>query len=96
MSNVFAVNQRVRLSVAFANSAGAATDPTTVALKYKNPGGGIATKTYALAEVIKDSTGNYHYDVDVTLAGRWFYRFEGAGALVAAHEAAFMVSESVF
>lgn len=96
MSNVFAVGQRVRVSVAFADSAGTATDPTAVVLKYMNPRAEITTKTYALAEVTKDSTGNYHYDIDLDIAGKWWYRFNGTGALVAANEAAFTASPTVF
>jgi len=96
VSNVFAVGQRVRLSVAFADLSGTATDPTAVTLKVRNPGGVLMTKTYALAEVTKDSTGNYHYDLDVDLAGTWYYRYNGTGALVAANEAAFTASITVF
>lgn len=94
--NTFAAGQRVRLSVAFANAAGTAADPAEVTLKYRDPRGTIVTKTYGAAEVTKDSTGNYHFDVDVSIPGRWFYRYEGTGALVAADETAFSVENSVF
>lgn len=82
--NTFAAGQRVRLSVLFETAAGVATDPTDVALEYWDPRGTKSTKTYALAEVVKDSTGNYHYDVDVSVVGRWFYKYSGTGTLVAA------------
>lgn len=85
-----------RLSVAFANSAGAATDPTTVTLKLELPDGTEKTLTYALAEITKDSTGNYHYDHTITLAGRHTYKYLGTGTVVAAEEAAFVVKSSVF
>lgn len=96
MSSVFATGQRVRLSAAFANSAGSAADPTDVVCKYRDPRGVSTTKRYSLAEVTKDSTGNYHVDVDLTIAGQWFYRFEGTGVVVAANEAAFTASPTVF
>lgn len=38
----------------------------------------------------------YHYDVDIDLAGKWWYRYNGTGALVAANETGFVASPTVF
>src|SRR3990170_3210522 len=62
MSNAYDKGKTIRLSALF-TVGGVATDPTTVTLKVKKPRGGIVTYTYALAEITKDSTGNYHKDV---------------------------------
>jgi len=35
-------------------------------------------------------------DVDLTIAGQWFYRFEGTGAVVAADEVAITAKATVF
>lgn len=56
----------------------------------------LAAAGVAVAVVTKDSTGNYHVDVDLTIAGQWFYRFEGAGAVVAADEVAITAKATVF
>lgn len=95
MANIYDIGDRIRLSVAF-TSAGTATDPTTITCKVKEPDGTITTATYALAEVVKDSTGNYHYDFTPDQEGKHYYRFEGAGALIAAAESDFMIRDSVF
>jgi hypothetical protein len=86
------IGDLVRLSASFTNSVGSAVDPTTVAVKYKAPGAATVTKTYALAEVTKDSTGHYHYDVSVTVEGHWYYRWESTGTGQAAAEDVFYVN----
>ena len=93
MANNYMVGQAVRLSAVFRNSAGTATDPDTITVKYRNPAGTITSATPT-----KDSTGNYHYDVTIPSDGHgeWLFRFEGTGAVTAADEAAFWVRDSAF
>ena len=87
----------IRLSAAFTDLNDAAVDPTTVTVKHKTPDGTITTKVYLTdAEVIKDSTGNYHIDVSVATYGVWRYRWIGTGAAQAAAEAEFLVAQSEF
>lgn len=76
--------------------AGVLTDPTTVTFKYKSPSGTIVTKTYALSEVTKDSTGIYHYDFTVDAAGTWFYRWISTGTAAGASEVQIQVRKSEF
>jgi hypothetical protein len=85
----------VRLTAAF-TVASVATDPTTVTLKVKDPSGNVTTYTYALAEVTKDSTGNYHKDITIDEPGVWYYRWIGTGTVVAADEARLDVASSEF
>ena len=85
MANTYDIGDQVRFSCAFSVS-GSATDPTPVALNVKAPSGNTAPYTYALAEIIKDSTGNYHKDVAIDEAGIWIARWVGAGAVAAATE----------
>jgi hypothetical protein len=85
----------VRVSVAFTNNAGAAGDPTTVTLKYRPPGGAIVPIVYPAAGIVKDSTGNYHADIDTSsAAGIWRYRWEGTSPVQSAAEAQFTVIDS--
>jgi hypothetical protein len=43
---------------------------------------------------VKDTTGVYHVDVDVTLSGTYHYRWEGTGAAQGAEEGRFYVRPS--
>jgi hypothetical protein len=57
----------VRVSGSFLNAAGAAADPTTVILRYRRPlDTVIISFTFPSAPIVKDSTGNYHADLDTT------------------------------
>lgn len=90
MANIYDVGDKIRLSVTF-TSGSTPTDPTTVAVKIKEPDGTITSATPT-----KDDAGDYHYDWSIVQSGRHWYRFEGTGAVVAAAEADFMVRESEF
>lgn len=46
------------------------------------------------ATLTKDSTGNYSFDYPIHIAGRHYYRFEGAGIVHAAEENDFWVESS--
>lgn len=77
------------------------TDPTTVTLKIKKPDATVLTFTYAAAQVIKDSVGNYHYDympptiaVDPSAVGKYRWRWDGTGAVKASGEGEFKVIRS--
>lgn len=85
-----------RLSSAFTNAAGAAADPTTVTVKVRPPSGEIITRTYAASEVVKDSTGNYHFDYTILEEGVHYYKYYGTGSVIAAEESSFEVQTSEF
>ena len=94
MPNVYAKDSLVRISTVF-TLAGVNTDPTTIKAMYKDPNNAITTLIYGTdSALIKDSVGNYHVDIPVTIAGNYWYRFEGTGACVAANEGEFVVSLS--
>lgn len=95
--NEYDVGDVVRCSVAFANQAGTAVDPSVVTFKVKVPGSSTITYVYGTdAEVVKDSTGNYHVDVTATVEGRYDFRFAGSSTNVGAGERYFIVRESQF
>lgn len=96
-ANSYDVGDVVRVTGAFTNSAGTATDPTTVKHKFTTPAGVTTTYTHGTdAQLVKDSTGNYHVDIDVTAKGKWRYRWEGLGSGKSALEGYFEVRESYF
>ena len=87
----------MRCSAVFTNSSGTAIDPTAVLFKVTNPAGTPTTYTYGEDdELVKDSVGNYHVDVDANAAGVWRYRFYSTGTGQAAEEGMFIVEESAF
>ena len=53
-------------------------DPGAVLVTYRDPSGAKTGPTGT--GVIKDSVGNYHYALTVTLSGRWLVKFTGTGA----------------
>ena len=85
----------VRLTATFTNSAGVATDPTTVTCRVKSPTT-TTVYTYNPGTVLKDSTGVYHLDVSASAVGQWYYRWEGTGAVEQADEGTFVVEASAF
>ena len=76
----------------------AAVDPAVVVFLYRlGPTGTITTLTYLTdADLIKDSVGNYHADIDLTTPGTLYWEWRGTGANQAADEGNFVVTESRF
>lgn len=91
MANAYTLGDSIRLSAAFTNSGGNAVDPGSVVCTVRKPSGSTTTPS-----VTKDSTGNYHSDVDLDAVGEWFYRFEGLTSNKAAAEQRFIVKASLF
>jgi uncharacterized protein YfaS (alpha-2-macroglobulin family) len=58
----------------------ALVDPATVALRVTDPTGALTVYTYAGAQIVKDSTGVYHYDLPLPTAGLWRVAAVGTGA----------------
>lgn len=91
------VGNLVRVSVVFTNSVGTAVDPTAVKCQVRTPAGVVTTYTYGTdPEVVKDSTGNYHLDVNASTEGLWRYRWYSTGTGQAAAEGAFDIPDSLF
>lgn len=94
--SVYQINDLVRLTGAFFDIAGDAVDPSTVTLHVTPPSGVTVAYTYALAEITKDTVGNYHKDVTITASGQWFYSWSSTGPGAAAEHGEFMVSPGAF
>ena len=94
---LYALGALVRVSVTFTNLAGAPADPTEVTAKIKKPDGTVTALVYGThAALVKDDTGDYHVDIDASMEGQWFYRFEGTDAVQAVVEGEFVVGDSQF
>jgi hypothetical protein len=90
------IGDSVRLSVNFCDAINfAAVDPTGIQLLLKTPDGVESTRSYP-SLVLKDSTGNYHFDYAIEQSGRYWYRWQGTGAYPSAVEGYFVVKPSQF
>lgn len=97
MANIYDVGAKVRCSATFTDSAGDPADPTAVVFTFKDPSANETEYNYGVdAELVKDDTGDYHVDVVIDDSGRWWFRYEGTGAVVAAGESYFNVRASQF
>lgn len=85
------IGDQARLTATFKTSNGVLIDPTEVKIKIRNPND---TETEFTA--VRDSVGQYHYDLTFTVGGTWYYRFVGTGAAIAAGEASLLVKRSAF
>lgn len=81
------VGDKVRSSVAFTNSSDVATDPTAITFAWRIEGGTVITFTSGVdAELVNDSTGNYHVDLTLAAAGIYYIRWLGTGTVAASDE----------
>jgi hypothetical protein len=90
------VNSPIRLTVNLIDDAGNDTDPTTVLIKILDPFGISTTYTYGTgSEVTKQSVGDYAADITPDSSGRWRFRWETTGGVIAL-EGDFLVQDSAF
>ena len=95
--NTYQLGDLVRCSGPFTNASDAAIDPSEVYFQVKNPSNQTTTYHYGQhAQLVKDSTGNYHVDIDADLCGTWYYRFYSTGTGQAADENSFIVENTQF
>jgi hypothetical protein len=82
MAEVYAIGQAVRIHNTddpFRNWAGVPTNPTAATLHVEDPSGNQSTPA-----LTNDSAGVYHHDLTVDEPGKWYWRIQGTGAIVAA------------
>jgi hypothetical protein len=99
----FELGSSVRLTASFANAAGAATDPTTVTFQFglrsvNPPPDPTATSAVFGVDgaVVKDATGQFHFDFTPATAGIYTTRVVGTGTVAAAAVGAIRVKPSPF
>lgn len=79
MANAYLAGNKVRLSCTFTDATAALVDPTTVNVEYALAGAATTTKAYP-ADIVRDSIGAYHYDVDTTgMSGVLTYEWISTG-----------------
>lgn len=97
MANSYDVGQLVRCYGAFKDANGDNLDPTNVYFKFQDPSANETAYTYGTdAALVKDTTGDYHVDIDVDETGTWYYRFYSTGTGQAAAETNFIAKATEF
>jgi len=95
--NKYDIGDLVRLRGSFTDVDDNPADPTIVTLEIRSPADTLYTYD---SEITKDSTGEYHYDFDTSVAdnetesGTWHYRYFGDGLNQAAGENSFILRYS--
>src|SRR4051794_14834239 len=94
-ANEYVKGATPRLLGAFRDLNGDLIDPGGVKVYVKDPAGVVMIKIFGTdTEVVKESTGRYHMEVEANVVGRWTYRFESTGTGKAADERDFVVRAS--
>ena len=97
MNKSYDLGDSVTCAAVFKTPAGVLQDPANVSFSYKTPLGVETTYVYGTdSELVKDSTGNYHANVNANAVGQWYYRFFSTGTGQAAAEGGFAVKRSQF
>jgi hypothetical protein len=88
------IGDQVRLTAQFRDGSGNPADPAGVLLTIRDPNGVTTVYTYGVDAIAKDDVGAYHYDLTVTSAGTWIYRWEGTANPQTAEEGQLVVRPS--
>lgn len=96
MGDVYDIGDVVRLAGSFQGSAGP-LDPGSVTGRFRIASAQPTSYTYGVdPQLVRDAVGQYHFDVEATESGTWYYRFESSGIGQAAAEGTFRVRRSRF
>jgi hypothetical protein len=76
---------------------GAFVDPTNIFIEVKTPLGVRTVYTYGVTSgFIREGLGNYSYEINPTIEGRWAVKTAGTGINQGATETSFIILESEF
>lgn len=97
MANLWYVGDKPKISATFMDLNGALVDPDDVIFKVRKPDCAVTAFTYGIdAAVVRDALGVYHFLIDLTQPGNWFYAFQGTGARQVAREGTIFVQPTNF
>jgi hypothetical protein len=95
--NHYDIGDEVTVAAEFKSPSGSFIDPTTVSFKIKDPAGVVTVYVYLTnGQLVRDSLGKYHVNVDAATVGKYYYRFFSTGSGKAAAEGSFVVDRSNF
>ena len=67
------------------------TDPTTITLSVKAPGGVTTNHVFGSSAMARDAAGRYRFDIACAEAGNWAFVWTGTGAAAAVNVGGFIV-----
>lgn len=76
----YPLGQGVRLVATFRDRTSALADPTTAYITTKDPTDALVTYTSGV-DLTRESLGIFYVDLVPTLAGTWYWRAKGTGAV---------------
>lgn len=89
--------QVVRATGSFKDAGGTLVDPSVVKLRVRTPAGDVTEYVYGTApDLVKDSTGVYHFDIVLNAGGLWRYRWVSTGIGATARIVNLDVTEAEF
>jgi hypothetical protein len=89
--------QVVRATGSFKDASGTLVDPSVVKLRVRTPAAAVTEYVYGVAQdLIKDSTGVYHFDIVLNAGGLWKYRWVSTGVGATAKVVSLDVAEAEF
>ena len=96
MPTEFIVGSEILLSAAFFDAAGAPKAPTTITLYVKRDGQSTVTSYVFGTDAIlyTAGVGIYYRAYTPSVAGKYYYKWTGTGALVTASEGSFVVQST--
>ena len=95
--NQYTVGALVEIPMSFKHPVtGAALDPTTVKLSYRDPEGGETTLVHPHANLVKNAVGDYSGFIAATKAGTWRYLGHSEGPVGQATAAGAFEVEATF
>lgn len=100
MPNEYFVGEQVRVTGVFTDLDGNLVDPTSVFFQIRDPTNTISTITTLEygedVELVRDSQGTYHVDIDGDEIGHWYTRMYSTGTGAAAVEDEFRIKSTRF
>ena len=80
----YEIDTTIELQGVFTNSlSGVYADPSSIRLYILNPTGVETTQNWPGGNVVRDSLGHFHFVMTTSIAGIWFYKWQGMGAVAA-------------
>jgi hypothetical protein len=90
------LGDKVRVRGAFTDDQGIPVDPTNIQFDWHGPTSSGSYVYGVDTELVRDSAGNYHVDIDADTSGPCYYRMYSTGIGKAAAESYFIVKASQF
>ena len=95
--SVYDIGDLARVVASFVGTDGVTPgNPSMVTLQVMDPLGSVASVRFGVGSIALVGTAAYAHDFTITMAGSWFYRWEGTGGVQAADVWSLLGERDVF